>query len=501
MSILDEFGRPMPTLRERQIAARAATRQRSGLNAQYDAAQTTDENRAHWRWADNLSAAAAHSLEVRRTIFTRARYEFANNSFCNGMVWTLANDFITTGPKLQVEIDDDTDHTIGRLIEKHWRRWVKATRLNTKLRTAKVSKTVSGEPFLVATTNRRLRGPIKLDVRLVECDQISTPGFVDGMEQDAVDGIRFDSDGNPIEYHELRSHPGDIRGIVTGASQDYIPIPAEYVIHLFKRDRPGMARGVSEITPALPLYAMLRRLTLATVMAAESAADLAVLLKTNNTAECETDHNIQSFSTVDIERGMMTALPLNWDAVGFKPEQPTTNYEMFRNALLQEIARCLHMPTNKARGDSSRYNYSSARLDDQIYLHGIEVERDEWEIECLDRIFEWWLNEAIFAIPELFAWWMNQQQYGMSPVDMLEHSWSWKPPLRVNPLQDAKASIELIKAELLTEEQYFAENQIDPDVHQEQLIRQRERRAARNPEPPAPTGAESAESELAEATA
>jgi hypothetical protein len=46
---------------------------------------------------------------------------------------------------------------------------------------------------------------------------------------------------------------------------------------------------------------------------------------------------------------------------------PTTNYEMFRNAILNEIARCVHMPSNKALADSSRYNYSSGRLDHQTY--------------------------------------------------------------------------------------------------------------------------------------
>lgn len=475
MSILDEYGRPMPSLQQRQIAAK-----RARLKAQYDAAQTTQENSKHWRWADNLSAAAANSLDVRRTLRSRAQYEFANNSFANGMVLTLANDFVSTGPQLQVELEG-ADRRVGRIIEKHWRQWTRQIRFHRKLRTAKVSKTVAGEPFLIATTNRRIRGPVQLDVRLSEADQISTPGFIDGFEPNAVDGIRFDDDGNPTEYHELVHHPGDIRGAATGSALDYRPIPAEYVIHMFRCDRPGQVRGISEMTPALPLYAMLRRMTLATVMAAESAADLAVLLKTNANADCEVDQSIQTFDSVDIDRGMMVALPQGWEALGFKPEQPTTTYEMFRNALLQEIARCQHMPTNKARGDSSGYNYSSARLDHQIYYHALEVERTEWEIDCLDRVFYWWLDEAIYAIPELFAWWMQQQE--ISDLVFVPHSWSWKPAVSVNPLQDAQANIALIEAGLKSEEQYFAEQQIDPDLHQESLVRQVQRRADRMPEP------------------
>ena len=45
-------------------------------------------------------------------------------------------------------------------------------------------------------------------------------------------------------------------------------IDANAVIHWFRADRPGQHRGVPEITPALPLFAQLRRYTLAVLGAA-----------------------------------------------------------------------------------------------------------------------------------------------------------------------------------------------------------------------------------------
>jgi len=47
------------------------------IKAKYDAAATTDENRRHWRNADDLSANAANSAEVRRLLRIRCRYEVA----------------------------------------------------------------------------------------------------------------------------------------------------------------------------------------------------------------------------------------------------------------------------------------------------------------------------------------------------------------------------------------------------------------------------------------
>ena len=75
------------------------------VRAKFDAAQTTPDNRKHWANADHLSADAAATPDVRRTLRNRARYEVANNSYARGIVLTLANDVIGTGPRLQMLAD------------------------------------------------------------------------------------------------------------------------------------------------------------------------------------------------------------------------------------------------------------------------------------------------------------------------------------------------------------------------------------------------------------
>ena len=77
-----------------------------GVRARYDAARTSTENVNHWGNADALSAAAANSPQVRLKLRTRARYERDNNSYASGLVETVANDTIGTGPRLQLHTDD-----------------------------------------------------------------------------------------------------------------------------------------------------------------------------------------------------------------------------------------------------------------------------------------------------------------------------------------------------------------------------------------------------------
>jgi len=107
------------------------------LRARYDAAVTTEENRRHWANADGLSANAANSPEVRRLLRNRSRYEAANNSYARGIILTLANDVIGTGPRLQL-LTDNAD--ANRHVEKAFAQWAKAIGLAEKLRTMRMAR-------------------------------------------------------------------------------------------------------------------------------------------------------------------------------------------------------------------------------------------------------------------------------------------------------------------------------------------------------------------------
>ena len=225
------------------------------LRARYDAAVTNDDNRRHWANADGLSANAANNAEVRRILRNRARYEVANNSYARGIVLTLANDVVGTGPRLQL-LTDNAD--ANRRIEREFADWSKAVNLAEKLRTMRMARAQDGESFVVLTSNPALPTAIQLDLRLIEADQVCTPDL-NLLVTGGVDGIVFDEAGNPVEYHVLKSHPGD----AALSAPDYDRLLAASVIHLFRCDRAGQARGIPDIMPALPLFAQLRRFTLA----------------------------------------------------------------------------------------------------------------------------------------------------------------------------------------------------------------------------------------------
>ncbi len=312
----------------RKAAAGTARR----VRARYDAALTTDENRRHWANADALSADASNSPEVRRTLRNRARYEVANNSYAKGIILTLANDSIGTGPRLQMLT---TDVDVNRVLEREFGKWAQAINLAEKLRTMRVARATDGEAFALLTSNEKLGTPVTLDLRLVEAEQVTTPSLQFG-KPGAVDGMEFDSFGNPALFHILRYHPGDT---VFEATCD--ALPASAVIHYFRCDRPGQHRGVPDITPALPLFAQLRRFTLAVIAAAETAADFAGILYTDAPANGEAE-SVEPMDTIELERRALLTMPGGWKMSQMTAEQPgTNNLRRFQIAFSSRIVLAL----------------------------------------------------------------------------------------------------------------------------------------------------------------
>jgi len=392
------------------------------VRGRFDAARTTPDNRRHWANADGLSADAAASPDVRQTLRNRSRYEVANNSYARGIVLTLANDCVGTGPRLQLLAGDSLTN---RLVERAFADWAREIRLAEKLRTMRMAKATDGEAFAILTANPNLASPIKLDVRLVEADRVTNPDLKIATTN-AIDGIEFDRYGNPKRYFVMREHPGAVA--CTTAIDAYDRIPAEAMIHWFRTDRPGQHRGIPEITPALPLFAQLRRYTLAVLGAAESAANIAILMKTSAPAGGESAE-VEPMTEMEFVPNMAVFTPEGWEPSQIKAEQPATTYDMFKRELLNEIARCLNMPFNIAAGNSSGYNYASGRLDHQTYFKSIRIEQADCDSVVLDRILTAWMGEAELLTEFSF----------LRGMDELAHQWFWDGTEHVDPAKEAMA--------------------------------------------------------------
>jgi lambda family phage portal protein len=482
---------------ERQAFERAYA---ARLRARYDAAQTTPENERHWANADSLSATAANNPGVRWRLRDRARYECGNNGYARGMVGTLALDLVGTGPRLQVTLPQNTrawgldpatqqsvwltPEDASRAVELAWSLWDTASNFPAECRVLDESRNRDGECFGVLVSNPAMltRTGVCLDMNVIETDQVTSPGmtWVSPYQQD---GLVLDEHGNRVEYHVLKQHPGDTW---QASGWSFNQVPASQVVHWYQPTRAGQQRGIPEITAALPLFAMLRRYTLATLAAAEVAAMFAGIMKTDQPPENGPD-SVDAMELIDLERGALVTLPAGWDASQFKPEQPITGYREFKNEILAEIARGVNMPLGRMLGTNQDANYSSARLDQEIYQRQIRCQRSQFRLRVLDPVFTSWLDEALL-VPGLLP-------QGLPPVVSWQWAWHYEGFESSDPRQDAQADILRLGACLTTLSELYAARGLD----WQQALRQRARELQLQaqlgltngqsipPPPPAPT--------------
>jgi len=500
--LLDAYGQPIPNARERAQADLVRLRREvnRSIRARYDAAQTVTSSENHWAQADRLSPDAANSWGVRRILRSRSRYEIIeNNPYLKGVILSLVNDFIGSGPKLQVT-DKRLSEERRRLIQRRWNHWAAKVRLRKKLWRLRLARSVDGEGFLVGRFNPGLRDPIKLDCINIEADRVTSEHLYNGLAKPGeIDGIRFDKWDNPRDYYILDQHPGAQLPYATLDAMKGQWIKSPYVLHWFRQDR-GWSRGIPEATPSLPLCALLRRYTLAVVRAAEIAADFAGILETEGppgvNAWTDGQGNMlrdDPFDQFPVEAGMLTTLPWGYKLHQMEARQPGSLYDGFVDALLREIVRPLLVPFNRAAGSSANSNMASAVVDEHIYKSGIWEDRRDCNEAVVDPLFDlwWWealranayLDDPLLREPDLLA--ENPTLW----IEPPEHTWRWD---RIgidhtDPLKVAKAMETYRKLHVLTDrdiQETYYNRDVDEwrDEVREDLAFEEET-GPRNPEP------------------
>lgn len=405
-----------------------ASQRYAQIKAKYDAAQTTLSNQSYWAGADSLSAVGSNRADVRRNLRERSRYLCANSCHARGITLSIANDMVGTGPRLQILFDDE-----GKCdaIESAWNEWAGAVNLGQKLHTFHLSSEVDGESFLLLTKNPTLPTSVQLDIRIRETEMIADTKAAAGLSN-YIDGITYDSYGNPVAYDLLRNHPGDTT-FWGGATQEFDAIPARFVLHWMREDRAGQSRGIPTLTPALPILAQLSRYSLAVLMAAEIAADFAVFIYTDQLPD-EGSNNEQPkpWETAQVNKGMIQALPDSWRAEQLKPTQPITGYGEYTKALLREACHAMLIPYNIANADFEGDSYAGGRMSLQVYQRQIKVRRSHFKNRILDRIFAAWLSEAVL-IPKLLPDGIPAN------VSAIPHAWYFDGWGHVDPTKEAAA--------------------------------------------------------------
>lgn len=214
----------------------------------------------------------------------------------------------------------------------------------------------------------RQRGtPVPLAVHVMEADHIeSLPGFAT-RDDNLIQGVRVDRWGRPEAYRIRTDHPGG-----NLADWNTVEIPARYMLHVFRQDRPGQVRGVPDFAPVISRLRMLDEYEDAALAQAIVQACVAAFVTSPagpgggpfETAAKNADGTSAAGAdgrpTRRVTPAMIERL-LPGEDVEFLTPSGTGAFAEFSRHQLRAIATGLGLTYDLVTGDLSQANYSSLR--------------------------------------------------------------------------------------------------------------------------------------------
>lgn len=409
--------RKVAAVRRAQITQREATRAFIQMNAAFDLADRNPEIDEQFGRAFTESGRTALNPQDRRTMIDRSRYEmFQANPWLKGSSRATTVSVIGRGPELEVSLEGEFEEA-GKKIEKGFNKWLKKRKVGRKCRAMANAKQSDGAGLAILISRADAKpDEVALDFVPFDCDHIVAP--IDRGDHTikgrCLNGKDIDETGDAVRYWITPEHP------VENPLTEPKPVDARFVLDVWDWVRPSQSIGAPEYATTVkngPLARAYRRATLDT---ATTAAKTSGVLQTNvDRFEDGTGAlmPIAQWVQVPTPYGNLTALPTGWALNQMKAEQPTEGHSEFLRSLAAEHGRGVNQPGFIAVGDGGDLNFSSMAGLRQEWELEVDVQRQDWETECFDKILAEYLREAalIGIVPKEFG-----------DIEKLPHSWRWK---------------------------------------------------------------------------
>lgn len=419
------------------------------------------ENYVYFASARDSSADAICSTEERRRLRAQCRKILLDVPQALHAARSLALSTYGSGPSIQLKTPDEE---LNSAVEKLFNLWRRQTNYDKTFFTAIQALPSDGEAFFVMNYAPNTIGNFRID--LIEPYRIESEP--DGTTNpDEYDGILYNEFNEPISYsvRQASVNPLNDRSI-------YPPviIPACRIKHLYIPILAGQRRGLPMLQQAINTLASLTKIDEATLSACETAASFSFVIESTYDPELGPEDQLCTDISRDnqgniIKNGVQSNamdpcdlpirkntgiyLPSGMKLSQLKSEQPNVNYQAFKQDCLLGVGAALGAPKNIILNDSSSYNYSSARLDAQVWERWANILQG-YIIEILNAHFRDFLialsyNETVSKFLEQYK-----------SLDDIPVRWYFAAPTHIDRQKEASADVLLLKNKCMTYKDYFA---------------------------------------------
>lgn len=438
------------------------------IGASYNSVSSRNKNTINWDVS--MGSADADTLPHMDPLRWQARDLDRNNPLAAGALDTIVDNVVATGLRPQASIDRE----ILGLTEEQASAWqTQAERffyLWANSRDGDVTRgssfweqqalvllntLLSGDVFTVRRFKQRAGAIFGTCLQLVEADRCMTPPGKDMPSGNVYGGVEVDKDGEPLRYHFLKEHPGnmfltrmtDLGQFTTVDAVDKFGVPL--CLHHFIKRRPDQKRGVSLFAPVMEQFKQLGRYTEAELTAAVVSGMFSVFIKTEASTGSGMPGTIPGqvggqqvtptgTGLTKLQSGMIMDLAPGEDVSFANPNRPSTAFDPFTASVLKQIGVGLGLPHEVlVKHFTASYSASRAAIMEAWKMFR---RRRQWLETSLCRpAYEWVIAEAVargyLDAPGFF-------DNPLRRAAWLGSVWRGAPMGQLDPLKEAKAAKE-----------------------------------------------------------
>lgn len=417
----------------------------------YEGANTTRRT-SNWRTSGS-SANAEISTGLSR-LRARSRDLVRNNPYARRAIAALVGNAIGTGIALGCD---------NKQVKSAWAAWLREADFYGDgdfygLQALAARAGFEGGDCLIVRVRTDAKGAgrsgVPLKIKLLEGDFLDASKTGLAGENFVIGGVEIDREGRRVAFWIHRVHPGETVLVDPRGQSDRVP--AEDVIYLFEKERPGQILGAPRLAAAIMRLRDLDEYQEALLVKKKIEACFAAFVQTDDdgmkvgaTSETETDADGNTRRVEKLSPGQIIYGKIG-ESIQFG--QPSSSAdEGFTGDQLHAIAAGIGCTYEQLTGDLSDVNYSSMRGGRAEFK--ILIEQYRWLTfipQVCERVYAWF-EEAAF-------------QAGKIRKTGQEHVWT--PPRweYVNPTEDVKADKEELAAGLASLSEKLRARGENPDA-------------------------------------
>lgn len=292
---------------------------------------------------------------------------------------------------------------------------------------------------------------LPFQLQVLEADHLDSS--IDGPLSNgnrASQGVEFDLRGKRVAYWLFQDHPGSLTNYALARS---VRVPAEFVAHIFRPERPEQARGVTWFAPVIMRLRDLADYSDAQLMRQKIAACFAAFIEMQDPGGAGKFGEQQDGQAHPVERlapGMIRRMAIG-EKITFGSPPQVEGFGDYTSVNLHEIAAGLGMSYEALTGDLKGVNFSSGRMGWLEFQRSVVTWQNHIMIPQLCHRIGTWTLEAAAVV-------MSGRDRGGATI-------AWTPPRRemIDPTREVPASIMAIRGGLASRSNEQRKLGFDPE--------------------------------------